>query len=159
MLNAPLAERRDLCVGGLVDRESGIVVLYRGDLSPLAIPLATFGRAGDGTEPDPEKLEITDFGHTLRFGEYEVAFDAVLYEFDPDYRARLHSKRKAEERTFGASLRRLRTQRGLLRSDFDGVDSKTIARIERGEVGRPHSKTLGILAERLGVRVEEIEKY
>ena len=42
---------------------------------------------------------------------------------------RLLAKRRADDKTFGACLRRLRLQRGLRQSDFGGVSAKTIARI------------------------------
>ena len=40
-----------------------------------------------------------------------------------------------------------------------GVTAKTIARIERSEVGKPHGKTLQIIAQRLGVNADQIESY
>ena len=58
------------------------------------------------------------------------------------YRRRLRKQRRQSERTFGASLLRLRKQRRLKRSDFAPISSKEIARIERNEVGKPHAKTL-----------------
>ena len=54
---------------------------------------------------------------------------------------------------------RLRKQRRLKRSDFAPISSKEIARIERNEVEQPHAKTLEAVADRLGVRSEEIEGY
>ena len=71
------------------------------------------------------------------------------------YRRRL----RAEEKTFGASLRRLRVLRGLRQNDFAPLPAKTIARVERGEVAKPHGQTLGRIAERLGVAAGEIESY
>ena len=63
---------------------------------------------------------------------------AVLYEWDPHYRRKLKSRRLKDDRSFGASLRRLRKQRGLKRTDFRPVDARTIARIETGAVAKPH---------------------
>jgi transcriptional regulator with XRE-family HTH domain len=54
---------------------------------------------------------------------------------------------------------RLRKQRRLKRSDFAPISAKEIARIERNEVEKPHARTLETIAERLGVRPEEIESY
>jgi transcriptional regulator with XRE-family HTH domain len=51
------------------------------------------------------------------------------------------------------------TVRGLSRADFPGIHEKTIARIERGEVERPHGGTLDAIAKWLGVAPEEIETY
>jgi DNA-binding XRE family transcriptional regulator len=149
----------DFCIGGSVDAAHQMVVLVRGNLDVLPVPLSMFPPSGDGTVPDFAEFEVTDHGQTLRFGSYEASFDAVLYEVDEDYRRRLNKERRAEERTFGASLRRLRIQRGLAREAFPGVSPKTIARIERGEVERPHGGTLKKIADALGVAVDEIETY
>jgi len=53
----------------------------------------------------------------------------------------------------------LRKERRLLRTDFPGIASKTIARIERGEVDRPHSRTLAKIAKVLHVSPDEIESF
>jgi transcriptional regulator with XRE-family HTH domain len=63
------------------------------------------------------------------------------------------------EKSFGASLRRLRLQKGLNPSDFPGITEKEIGRIDRGEIKRPHARTVGKLAKRLNVKPEEIETY
>jgi hypothetical protein len=71
------------------------------------------------------------------------------------------SKQRSIEKdaSFGGALRRLRLQRGLRREDFDGISAKEIARIERGEVAKPHADTLATLAARFGVKPEEIETF
>ena len=157
VLAAP--ERRDLFIGGRIDADARVLVLYRGDLSPILAPLAMFTRAGDGTTPDFRSFEVADFGQTLRFGRYEAAADAVLYELDAKYRRRLKAARRGSERGFGASLRRLRLQRGLRQSDFPDLSEKEIGRIERGEVERPHGSSIERIAARLGVRPQDIEDY
>jgi hypothetical protein len=50
-------------------------------------------------------------------------------------------------------------QRRLKRTHFPGVSTKTIARIERGDVGKPHGKTMEIIAQRLGVTPDQIETF
>ncbi|HZU83487.1 MAG TPA: helix-turn-helix transcriptional regulator, partial [Polyangiaceae bacterium] len=109
--------------------------------------------------PDADDFEITDFGHTIRLGKFEAAADAILYEFDAEARRRLKQRSLASDATFGGALRRLRLQRGLRREDFEGVSAKEIARIERGEITKPHADTLARLADRLGVRPDEIETF
>ena len=64
-----------------------------------------------------------------------------------------------KDASFGGSLRRLRLQKGLSRSDFAPLSSKTIARLERGEVEVPHGDTLEAIARRLGVPAAEISSY
>ena len=146
-------------IGGSVDPKAKAMTLLRGDVEAIVAPLAIFQESGDGTAPDFTRLRLADYGRTIALGEYEASADAILYELDPDYRRRLKKQRRQSERTFGASLMRLRTQRRLKRNDFAPISSKEIARIERNEVEKPHAKTLETIADRLGVRPEEIEGY
>lgn len=86
--------------------------------------------------------------------------DALLYEFDPEYRRAISKKRMHEEQSFGGSLRRLRKQRGLRREDFvPDVSAKTVARIEQGAVVRIQKKTMDLLAKHLGVEADEIASF
>jgi hypothetical protein len=135
------------------------LTLLRGDMTALVAPFSLFPRSGDGTAPDFSKPRLTDYGRTVALGDYEASADAILYELDADYRRRLKKQRRQSERTLGASLMRLRKQRGLKRSDFAPISSKEIARIERDEVAKPHASTLKTIAARLGVRPEQIEDY
>jgi hypothetical protein len=149
----------DRFIGGSVDAKAKTLTLLRGDIEAVVAPFAIFAKSGDGTVPDFARLRLTDYGRTVALGAYEASADAILYELDAEYRRRLKKQRRQSERTFGASLTRLRKQRRLRRSDFAPVSSKELARIERNEVGKPHAKTLDAIADRLGVRPEEIESY
>jgi hypothetical protein len=146
-------------IGGSVDLKAKTLTLLRGDIEAVVAPFAIFEASGDGTVPDFAMLRLTDYGRTVALGDYEASADAILYELDPAYRRRLRKQRRQSERTFGASLMRLRKQRRLKRSDFVPISSKEIARIERNEVEKPHTKTLAAIANRLGVRAEEIEDF
>jgi hypothetical protein len=149
----------DRFIGGSVDPKAKTLMLLRGNLKVLIAPFSIFPASGDGTRPDFTKLGFTDYGRTVVLGTYEAAADAILYELDAEYRRRLNKERRQTERSFGAALRRLRKQRRLKRTDFSPVSAKEIARIERNEVGKPHSRTLQLIADRLGVRPEEIASY
>ena len=146
-------------IGGSVDPKAKTLTLLRGDIEAVVAPFAMFPKSGDGTAPDFTRLRLTDYGRTVALGDYEASADAILYEIDPDYRRSLRKRRRQSERTFGAALMRLRKQRRLKRSDFAPVSAKEIARIERNEIGKPHTNTLEKIADRLGVRPEEIECY
>jgi hypothetical protein len=154
-----LPDRNDRFIGVMLDPESKTMTLWRGDLLSLVVPFSAFSATANGIRPDFNHASLTDFGHTIRLGDYEAASDSILYDFDPDFRRRLNRHRKATERTLGASIRRLRRQRELTRNDFPGIDPKTLARIERNEVTRPHADTLKILARRLGTPVERLASY
>jgi hypothetical protein len=151
--------REDLFIGGAVDEERGAVLLYRGNVEPLIVPLAWFRNRSSEAVADPDQFEVTDFGQTVRLGAFEASADAILYEFDPEYRRRARKRALYEDSSFGAAVRRLRLRKGLSRRDFPGVTEKEIARIERNEISRPHARTLEILASSLGVPVEELGAY
>ena len=153
--------RSELFIGGSVDHQSETITLLRGGgkRRSLTVPFTAFEPSGTGTRPDFHRFSLTDCGQTIRLGDYEAAADAILYEYDPDYRRRIHKERKRSEQSFGASLRRLRLQRGLTREDFAPTSAKTIARIEQGKVKRLQSRTLQTLASRLGVRPDEIQMF
>ena len=151
-------KRRDLFIAGSVDEQSGTLTLVRGDFSRLTVPLKIFIAAGPA-KPDLRRFAVDDYGNAVRFGDYEASAHSVLFRVDLDYRRRVNKQRKAEEKGFGPSLRRLRLLRGLSRTDIPGVASKTIARIERGETGKSQGETLKKIAQALDVRPEEIESY
>ena len=151
--------RHDLIIGGFVDPKTEALILYRGDFDRLAVPLSLFKAWGAGPKPDPSALWFTDHGQTVCLGDYQAAADAILYEVDRDYRRRIKASRRAEEISFGASLRRLRVLKGLRQADFNSIPAKTIARIERGDVGKPHHATVRKIATHLGVAAEDIESY
>lgn len=148
----------DLLVGLAIDRDDNSLVLYRGSLEPMVVPISFLG---EGAEAALERgdFEVVDLGHAVRFGDREASTDAILYAFDAKYRRRLKAQLVRQDRSFGGALRRLRTLRGLSRHDFDGISAKEIARIERGEIRRPQSRTVGLLARRLGVAPDEIGSF
>ena len=82
-----------------------------------------------------------------------------LKDFPAAARKRIRDRMRAEDRTHGGSILRLRMMRGVRRDEFGEVDEKTIARIERGEVKRPQRATLEGIASRLGVTVDELETF
>ena len=150
--------RHELFIGGTVDKESETVTLWRGNLEALVVPFSACPASGAGVAPDFDDFAVTDYGQTVRFGKYEAAADAILYEYDADYRRQVAKARLKSERTLGASIRRLRLQRGL-RQDHFGQLTKTLARIERGEVKKPRPKTLAAIAKVLRVTPQELATY
>src|SRR5690606_26214834 len=107
--------RQDLFVAAHFVPEYKALVLFRGDLRSLIVPLSAFKGKRGGPKPNPKKLAITDYGQTVRLGDYEIASDALLYEFDPDARRRAKRREIRMGDSLGASIRRLRLQRGLSR--------------------------------------------
>src|SRR5207247_10051075 len=98
------AKREDLFVGGAA--ADAAVVLYRGNLEPMVVPLSWFRTRPGGPKPDTADLAITDSGQTVRLGEYEAATDAILYELDAAYRRRAKQPEVERDTSFGCALRR-----------------------------------------------------
>jgi hypothetical protein len=159
VLLGPDCDRSEFFLAAAADPVTKTLSLVRGDCQQCVVPFALFPPSGDGTKPDFAKLGITDYGRTIGLGAYEASADVILYETDPDYRKKLDRQRKETERSFGASLLRLRKQRRLGRADFAPLAAKTIARIERNEIEKPHGQTLQRIADRLGVPPEAIGTY
>jgi hypothetical protein len=153
------AYREDLFIGVAFARADASAVLYRGNLEPLVVPLSWFRQRPRGPEADVSELAVTDFGQTVRLGAYEAATDAILYEFDEEFRRREKKRQLHADHSFGGGLRRLRLQKGLRQSDFPGITAKEIARIERGEVKKPHLRTLTAIAKRIGVSADQISTF
>lgn len=149
----------DFLIGVTADEEDEVVILYRGNLERVVVPFEWFRRSSRGARPDFAQPLVIDSGQSVRLGAaYEAATDAILYEFATDYRKRLKEVRLREDRSFGSSLRRLRLQRRLGRGEL-GLSAKEVARIERGEVSKPHARTLAALAKHLKVKPDEIATY
>ena len=150
--------RAELLIGVAVAFDSVMVV--RGDLESVMIPKAWFKTRRGGPTVDFSDLEVIDGGQTVRLGEFEAASDAILYEFDPAFRRRERRRRLDADKTLGGAIRRLRLQKGLPRTAFlPQVSEKEIARLERGEVKKPHQQTLASIAARLEVEPEQLASY
>jgi hypothetical protein len=154
------SNRDELLIGGAYDRVENVVVLYRGNLEPLVIPASWFKAAAPKRPAriDLKRLSIADHGQTVRLGTYEVSADAILYEFDENYRKLAKKRAIDSDDSLGGSIRRLRLQKGLSQSDL-GVPLKTVARIERGEVTKPQASTLRRIAGRLRVPLDTLGTY
>ena len=155
--------RDELVVGVTVDEATGVVVLHRGSSERLVVPANRIREWAAGREAVAGYVDLlaakpTDYGQTLQFGAFEVAVSAMLYEFDPDVRRR-QRERLREAPSFGASVRRLRLQRGLRQEDIAGLSRRDVGRIERGETATPRSETLQAMAMALGVEVEDLASY
>lgn len=151
-------EAADLFIGVRYVPEDRRLVLYRGNLDALVAPVSMFRARRSGPKPDPANAEIIDFGQTLRLGDYEASTNSILYELDEAARGRMKKRALASDESLGASIRRLRLQKGLKQSDFSVISARTIARIERNETV-PHAKTLAALANSLNVLPSELGRF
>lgn len=54
------------------------VTLHLGNWDLVILPCSLFETSGDGITPDFNDVEITDWGQTLRLGEYEASVEALI---------------------------------------------------------------------------------
>jgi hypothetical protein len=151
--------RADRFIGAASVRDDKAVILYRGNLEALVVPLTWFEAEQGSLRPTLSEVAVTDCGTTIRLGKYEASAADFLREFDERYRRRAKHQRHAADRTLGGMLRRVRLERGLRQRDLPGVTAKEVARIERGEVKKPRLRTLARIAKRIGIRAQEISRY
>ncbi len=79
----------NLFVGISVRKSKEFIILLRGKkFKQMTIPSSWFSRYKNSNSPNPDfdDFEIIDYGHTIRLGKYEAATEAVLYDFDPEYK-------------------------------------------------------------------------
>lgn len=154
-----LENRADFLIGGVYVADDELLLLYRGNLDSLTVPISWF-QGNPVATPAPTDLEIVDYGQGIRLGEFEAGTDTLLYEFDPEFRRRRKKNQRELDESLGGSLRRLRLMKGLTQDDFQPlVTARTIRRIEQGKVERPRSSTLEKIAGKLGVEADEIASY
>ncbi len=156
-LPAVLARRDSgLLLGAMVDELACIITFCRGDLSFLSVPWKWFETQARTSIPPLEQVAIGNEGRTIHIGSCSFAVDDALAAMDPDYRRFLRRRHWEASDDQGDRIRRLRLQMRLRREDFPGIDAKTIARIERGEIRRPQRETLRLIAQTLGVPLPRI---
>jgi hypothetical protein len=89
--------QQGLFISGFVDYVSQEVVLFKADpkSAPIIASFKLFPASGT-TEPDFQKFELIDCGHTIKLGEYEASSAAILYELDSEYKKYADANRKTE---------------------------------------------------------------
>ncbi len=142
-----------VAIGLVFDRTARLVTLIRGDLSVLTLPLETIspppaGDAGPVVLPPGTQLQLPG-------GTYDLL--NVIQTHDPIFRRARRRQQWKQSAHPGERIRHLRLARRLRREDIPGVDIKTVARIERGEIRTPQKETLRLIAAALRIPAAELE--
>lgn len=153
------SRKGELIIGGYVDADSETITLWTGELNEVKVPFSSFQDSGTETSPDFSKFSVIDFGQTIKLGDYEASTESILYENCPNLRKALKKRMANEDTSLGGAIKRLRKQRGLVRNEFGSVSEKTVARIERGEVKNVRDKTLQVIAQKLGVSIDQLKSF
>lgn len=85
VLALPATDKRRLITAGYADFTLQHLVLFRGDGTSVIAPFKMFV-PNLKTSPDFEALDIIDFGHTVKLGEYEASTRSILIDLDPEYK-------------------------------------------------------------------------
>jgi len=92
---------KDLFIGGFVNEYH--VYLIRGNHSSIEVPREWFTKPLGGccgvnevNTPDFMNLSFTDYGNNVKLGKYEVASDAILWDFDPDAKLRMQENEASD---------------------------------------------------------------
>ncbi len=143
-------------IGAVPDVSLAAVTIFRADLSSLCVAEAWFKQSGDNAITDIAALRLEDDGSMVRLGSRRWPAHQVIAAFDATFRRRLRQLEHTQNDTLGGLIRRTRKDRRLAREEFPGIDAKTIARIERNEIIRPQRETLRLIAQSLGLPVEQL---
>ena len=148
----------DFVIGGNVDYKNETIILVRGNFSILPVSFGRF-KPNPKCAPDFSKFKVIDNGTALRFGGYEASVYPLLYESDLGYRRRVNKQRKADDKSLGACLYRVRKILGLNQDDFPGIPRETINRIENERSKIVQTETKKKILVKLRMSEQELLSY
>lgn len=154
LCDAIIAGESARLIGAVPDTALAAVTVFRADLSALCLPKHWFDQNGDMA--DIREMKIEQDGAVVRIGSRHWESHQIIRAFDVNFRRTLRRMELTQNDSLGGLIRSARKQRRLGRDEFPGIDSKTIARIERNEINRPQRETLRLIAQTLGVPVEQL---
>jgi hypothetical protein len=79
--NAP--NRAKLVIGATYSPQKASLTLYTAAFERIEVPTSWFKARPASPPVELSRLAVTDYGQTLRLGEFEVSVDALLADFGP----------------------------------------------------------------------------
>lgn len=148
---------RQIALGFVFDSPSGLLTLVCADLAILAVPLAELSATAEHNLNI--RPALTDQGRTLVLPDGPHPLLEIIEKYDAGFRRARRRGLWAQSTHPGERIRHLRIARRLRREDIPGVDLKTIARIERGEIRTPQKETLRLIAAALQIPLSELQSH
>lgn len=145
---------RQITLGFAFDSPSGLLTLVCADLSMLTFPLAELSATAENNSNI--RPALSDQGRTLVLPNGPHPLLEIIEKYDAGFRRARRRGLWAQSSHPGERIRHLRLARRLRREDIPGVDLKTIARIERGEIRTPQKETLRLIASALQIPLTEL---
>jgi hypothetical protein len=96
---------------------------------------------------DREHFQIDEYGDFVYWPGLDIHMGWAQFQqaVDPEAKLRAEQKSEAFNRLYGDAIRRLRKECGLAQNRIDGLDARTVRRIEKGET-RATSQAIAKLA-------------
>ena len=151
--------RNTLCVCTIVDPIKKKIHMLRGDFwkrNQITVNFSEFVPT-PVVAPNFAHVHPSNYGRTIKLGNYEAGFNGFLYFNDKNYRIKSQINRIGFNSSFGASIRRLRLWRGLSVKGC-GIDPLLLAAIERNEA-RPNEGEVRTIANCLRVSMKDLDSY
>ena len=146
---------RQVALGFVYDSPSRLLTLVCADLSILTVPLSDI--SADAEQNSNIVPGLSDQGRTIVLPESRHPLLEIIEKYDPGFRRARRRGLWAQSVNPGERIRHLRLASHLRREDIPGVDIKTIARIERGEIRTPQKETLRLIAAALQIPLAELQ--
>ncbi|HEY8667648.1 MAG TPA: helix-turn-helix domain-containing protein [Tepidisphaeraceae bacterium] len=101
----------------------------------LRIPLASMPRLRDVALKHRQRFEIDPQGDFIYWPSHDIHMGWPQFQQAVDPQARLRAQQKHEQfnERYGRAIRALRESKGLSQQDINGLDERTVRRIEQGK--------------------------
>lgn len=137
--------------------EEDIFVVMSPEFERLRIPLKCLPKKIQASSKAAKsKFEVDEFGDFVYWPKLDVHMGWAQFEQAVDSQAKLRAEQKSAKfnKRYGRAIRQLRDQHKLRQSDIQGLDARTIGRIERGET-RATANAIAKLAKAHGLGATE----
>jgi hypothetical protein len=114
----------------------------------LRVPLSKLPKVRNIDQDQREKFVIDPYGAFIFWADVDVhvGWSQFKQMVDPEALLRAQQKSNTFNKRYGLAIRKLRQEKGINQSQIEGLDARTIRRIENGET-RATSKALACLAQ------------
>lgn len=135
----------------------GVLFVRTCALETLEVEVREVKALRKASRDEVRNFEVADDGAYIYWPDLDVHLnvESVRVVLDPTLKSELMLKRQRDEQRMGAALRKIRERKGLRQADIEGVSTRQVGRIERGEVRARHA-TLELFARAHG---EELNTY
>ena len=135
----------------------GVLFVRTCALETLEVEVRKVKALRKASRDEVHTFEVAEDGAYIYWPDLDVHLnvESVRVVLDPTLKSELMLARQRDEQRMGAALRKIRERKGLRQADIEGVSTRQVGRIERGEVRARHA-TLELFARAHG---EELNTY